>query len=196
LQIISSFLLASESGYLIPFQEGKMQLSDAGLEMIKGFEGFRTHTYLDGAGLPTIGYGHRLLNPSSFPNGIGEDDAASILRADVHDAEVAIERLVKVPLTQGQFDALVDFVFNLGQERFARSTLLRALNGGRYQAAGEQLLRWDLVAGEECEGLRKRRVAELTLWNASTPQAMAQPKLEHDKPVASARPDESAVRAA
>jgi lysozyme len=149
-----------------------MQLSDDGLEMIKRFEGFRSHTYLDAGGLPTIGYGHRLLNPAMFPNGVSEQDAASILRADVHEAEQVVERHVKVPLTQGQFDALVDFVFNLGVARFQRSTLLHALNGGRYQAAGEQLLRWDLVKGEENLGLRARRLAELKLWSASTPQRM------------------------
>lgn len=183
-----------------------MQLSDAGLEMIKRFEGFRAHTYLDAAGVPTVGYGHRLLQPHAFPNCLSQDDAASILRADVRDAVQVVERLVKVPLTQGQFDALVDFVFNLGQERFARSTLLRALNGGRYQAAGEQLLRWDLVNVEENQGLRARRLAELTLWNASmlpsmpsssTPaQFVSEPQPAPGKPVAGARPPQSAERAA
>lgn len=153
-----------------------MQLSDAGMDMIKRFEGFRAHTYTDAAGLPTIGYGHRLLNPASFPNGITEEEADSILRADLREAALAVEQMVKVPLTQGQFDSLVDFVFNLGLERFRRSTLLRALNGGRYQAAGEQLLRWDLIGGEQNLGLRARRLAELKLWTASTPQPMAQPK--------------------
>jgi lysozyme len=189
LQIISSILLVSESGgYLPSLQEDFMQLSDAGFDLIKRFEGFRAHTYLDAAGLPTVGYGHQLLNHASFPNGISEDDAESILRADVSEAVKLVEMLVKVPLTQGQFDALVDFVYNLGQERFARSTLLRALNGGRYQAAGEQLVRWDLVNGEENLGLRARRLAELALWVASTPQAMANPK-----PAAGVKPPQTAA---
>jgi lysozyme len=146
-----------------------MELSETGLELIKGFEGFRRHTYLDAAGLPTIGYGHRQLNPAQYPDGISEEEASAILRNDVQDAIRTIERTVTVPLAQGQFDALVDFVFNLGCERLKRSTLLRALNGGRYQAAGEQLLRWDLIQGQENLGLRARRLAELNLWNASTP---------------------------
>jgi lysozyme len=146
-----------------------MELSETGLELIKRFEGFRERAYLDAAGLPTIGYGHRLLNPAQYPDGIGEQEAATMLRSDVQDAIRTIERMVTVPLTQGQFDALVDFVFNLGCERLKRSTLLRALNGGRYQAAGEQLLRWDLIQGQENLGLRARRLAELKLWNASTP---------------------------
>ncbi|MDR3793179.1 MAG: lysozyme [Terracidiphilus sp.] len=144
-------------------------MSETGLELIKRFEGFREHAYLDAAGLPTIGYGHRLTNPGQYPDGISEEEAAAILRSDVQDAIQTIERMVTVPLTQGQFDALVDFVFNLGCERLRRSTLLRALNGGRYQAAGEQLLRWDLIQGQENLGLRARRLAELKLWNASKP---------------------------
>jgi lysozyme len=73
-------------------------------------------------------------------------------------------RLVRVPLTQGQFDALVDFCFNLGAGRLAASTLLKALNARRYDAAGEQLLRWDVAAGEVNAGLRARREAEARLW--------------------------------
>jgi len=77
--------------------------------------------------------------------------------------------LVKVALTQGQFDALVDFCFNLGAGRLAKSTLLRCLNAGRYNDAAEQLLLWDLAGGEVNLGLKARREAELRLWK-STPQ--------------------------
>ena len=82
-------------------------------------------------------------------------------------AEQDVVRLVKVPLTQGQFDALVDFCFNLGGGRLACSTLLKVLNGGRYQDAVEQLLRWDLAGGQVNAGLKARRQAECALWNAS-----------------------------
>ncbi len=75
-------------------------------------KGFRSHTYKDVNGFPTIGYGHRLLNSESFPDGIAEPQATEILAAHVCDR--AGGRLVKVPLTSGQFDALVDFCFNLG----------------------------------------------------------------------------------
>jgi len=151
-----------------------MELSLVGLDLLKRSEGFRGRTYLDVNGLPTIGYGHRLLNPQSFPDGIGESQAAEILKADVRDAEHAVARLVGVPLTQGQFDALVDFCFNLGAGRLATSTLLKVLNGGRYEAAAEQLLRWDVAAGEENAGLKARREAELALWgNSSTENKVA-----------------------
>jgi lysozyme len=150
-----------------------VKLSVEGLQLIKQQEGFRSRTYLDVAGFPTIGYGHRLINPGSFPDGISEIEAAEILASDVRDAEQAVERLVKVPLTQGQFDALVDFCFNLGSGRLASSTLLKVLNGGRYADAAEQLLRWDQAGGKECPPLKARREAELALWQGKGQQTQA-----------------------
>lgn len=143
-----------------------MKLSAEGLELIKQFEGFRSQQYRDVAGLPTIGYGHRIVLPESFTGKLSEADGAALLAKDVKEAEEAVSRLVKVPLTEGQFDALVDFCFNLGSGRLAGSTLLRCLNGGRYDDAAEQLLRWDLVAGEVNLGLKARREAEVRMWKA------------------------------
>ncbi len=141
-----------------------MQLSAAGLDLIKKSEGFRDRVYLDVAGFPTIGYGHLIKPHESFPKAITEPRAAAILLSDVQDAERAVARLVKVALTQGQFDALVDFCFNLGATQLAGSTLLRELNAGNYQAAGEQLLVWDHAGGAVVAGLKARREAELKLW--------------------------------
>jgi lysozyme len=141
-----------------------MELSAAGLALLKRSEGFRSHVYLDVNGYPTIGYGHRLVHPESFPHGIGEAQAAGLLAGDLRDAERAVERMVKVPLTQGQFDALVDFCFNLGQGRLAESTLLKDLNAGRYDAAAQQLLHWDHAGAQVDAGLRVRREAEFELW--------------------------------
>jgi lysozyme len=118
-------------------------MSTAGMALLKKSEGFRSHTYLDAAGIPTIGYGHRILASESFPSGIDEPEGARMLERDVESAEQAVKRLVRVDLTQGQFDALVDFVYNLGWNKFAASELLQDLNRGRYDAAAEQLLRWD-----------------------------------------------------
>ncbi len=86
-----------------------------------------------------------------------------MLAVDVRSAEQAVTRLVKVPLSQGQFDALVDFCFNLGVGRLASSTLVKALNRGRYADAAEQLLRWDIAGGQENAGLKARREAEFAL---------------------------------
>ena len=147
-----------------------MELSAAGLSLLKRSEGFRSQVYLDANGLPTIGYGHRLLHPESFSNGVTEAQATEILVSDVRDAEQAVRRLVRVPLAQGQFDALVDFCFNLGQGRLAASTLLADLNAGRYDAAAEQLLLWDHAGVKENAGLRARREAEFHLWHAAPAQ--------------------------
>ena len=141
-----------------------MQFSAAGLELLKRSEGYRSRIYLDAAGFPTIGYGHRLLHPESFSNGIDEVQAERTLAYDVREAEQAVLRLVKVPLNQGQFDALVDFCFNLGEGKLAESTLLKDLNAGRYDADQEQLLRWDHTGAQENAGLRARREAEAELW--------------------------------
>jgi lysozyme len=154
-------------------QEESMKLSSDGMDLLKKSEGFRNRVYLDVAGFPTIGYGHRLLHPESFPNGIDELQAAQILASDVRDAEQAVQRLVKVPLTQGQFDALVDFCFNLGAGRLASSTLLKCLNAGRFDDAAEQLLLWDHAGGQVVAALKDRREAELELWRQAQARQQA-----------------------
>lgn len=146
-----------------------MHLDDAGLNLIKKFEGFSATTYNDPAGLPTIGYGHKLLSGEAYPNGIDEAQAEELLSADAGAACLDVEHLVHVPLTQGQFDALVDFCYNLGQGRLAASTLLRDLNAGDYDAARQQLLLWDHAGGQVLPGLQARRQAEFNLWGAVTP---------------------------
>ncbi|HVC47487.1 MAG TPA: lysozyme [Terracidiphilus sp.] len=144
-----------------------MQLSVAGLQLVKNSEGFRSNTYLDLAGLPTIGYGHRLVHPECYPGGITPQQAGVILEWDLREAEQAVQRLVCVPLAQGQFDALVDFVFNLGSGSLAHSTLLADLNAGNYTAAADQLLRWDHAGSVEVPALKARRQSEYQLFAAS-----------------------------
>ena len=141
-----------------------LQLSAQGLELIKGSEGFRAAQYLDVAGHATIGYGHRVVPPESFTGEITEAQATAILMSDVRLAEQSIARLVHVPLTQGQFDALVDFCFNVGAGNLASSTLLRELNESEYAVAGLELLRWDYAGSAPNPGLKARRTAELQLW--------------------------------
>lgn len=152
-----------------------MRLSPAGLALLKQSEGFRSHVYRDVNGLATIGYGHRLLRAESYPDGIDEDEASELLLRDVLIAEQAVNRLVKVRLTQGQFDALVDFCFNLGAGRLASSTLLKILNGGRYEDAADQLLRWDIAGGQVNAGLKTRREAEFALWTGAAGKPAPQP---------------------
>ena len=137
-----------------------MIYSRAGLELTESFEGCKFTAYPDSGGVWTIGYGHT--------KGVTEGMACSLEQAiewlmeDVEEAEAAVNRLVKVPLTQGEFDALVDFVFNLGEKHFAESTLLRLLNEGDFVGAAEQFERWDKCDGKEVAGLLRRRLAEET----------------------------------
>ena len=102
-----------------------MNLSPEGLELLKQSEGFRDRVYEDIAGFRTIGFGHRLMPGEAYPNTITQSQGVELLSRDLAIAEASVERLVKVPLSQGQFDALVNFVFNLG---VARSPLRRFLS--------------------------------------------------------------------
>jgi lysozyme len=151
----------------------RMELSAEGLQLIKQSEGFRSRQYLDVSGLATIGYGHRVVPPESFPNGVTEEQATALLLSDVRRAEQAVSHLVAVPLSQGQFDALVDFCFNVGAGRLATSTLLKELNAGQYAHAGLELLRWDCAAGQPNADLKARRTAELQLWIGGAPASQA-----------------------
>lgn len=145
-----------------------MKLSAAGLDLLKKSEGFRSRTYLDVAGRATIGYGHLLGPHESYAGEISIAQAETMLEQDVTQAEQAVGRLVTAPLTQGQFDALVDFTFNLGAERLRSSTLLAKLNARSYDAAAEELLRWDHAGAKEVAGLKLRREAEYKLWKSLT----------------------------
>ncbi len=147
-----------------------MQLSADGLALLKQSEGFKGNTYLDVVGVKTIGYGHALLPTESYPNGITEAQATVILSRDVALAEGAVSRLARVPLTQGQFDALVDFTFNLGSGKLASSTLLKDLNAKQYDAAALQLLLWDHAGAKELTALKTRRAAEYILWTGHAPE--------------------------
>ena len=105
-------------------------VTDEGLALIKRFEGFSPTIYVCPGGWPTIGYGHVVTeeSASASPGGIGEDEAEELLRRDVGVAERAVLRLIAVPLTDGQFDALTSFTFNLGSGALQRSTLRRKVN--------------------------------------------------------------------
>ena len=113
-------------------------LTEDGLALIKRFEGFAPEVYVCPGGWPTIGYGHVVRDEERerFADGIGEATAEELLRLDVETAERAVLRLVRVPLTDGRFDALVSFTFNLGAGALQRSTLRRKVNREDCSAPG------------------------------------------------------------
>lgn len=143
-----------------------MHTSPDGLDLIREFEGLRLTAYPDpgtGAEPWTIGYGH--TGGDVFEGmRITRADADVLLRRDVAHAEDAVRDLVRVPLAQHQFDALVSFCFNCGRGALAKSSLLRKLNAGDYDAVPTELMRWNKSAGRVLPGLVRRRKAETALW--------------------------------
>jgi lysozyme len=140
-----------------------MQPSEELVEFIKQTEGFRPKAYWDVDGW-AVGYGTHADDVSKST--VWTDaQADKALRGHLAAVASIVERLVKVPLTQGQFDALCDFCYNLGAGRMAESTLLKLLNQKAYTGAGQQLLRWDMVEGKHNATILARRQAELTMWN-------------------------------
>lgn len=146
---------------------GNMQISLRGLAHIKGWEGFKASVYLDAAGKPTIGYGHLIKPYESFTT-ITEQEASSLLAKDVASAEAAVNRGVKVPINQNQFDALVSFAFNVGNGAFANSTMLKRINAGQYVEAANEFGRWVFITigGKKTvsNGLVNRRTADYNLF--------------------------------
>jgi lysozyme len=137
-------------------------ITQAGLDLIKRFEGFSPTIYICPAGYPTIGYGH-VVKPherDKFASGITPEQAEALLRQDVQTAERAVLRLISVPLTDGQFDALVSFTFNLGAGALQRSTLCRKVNRGDHAAVSAEFRKWVWAGGMKLCGLIRRREAE------------------------------------
>jgi len=137
-----------------------------GIELIKRAEGCSLKAYRCPAGVLTIGYGATNIDgiPVSADMTITEREAETILKSDLRRFENAVNRLVKVPLTQNQFDALISFTFNVGEGNLAKSTLLKKLNKGDYQAVPAELAKWNKAGGKVLRGLVARRSAEAALW--------------------------------
>ena len=143
-----------------------MNYSKGGEQVTKQFEGCKLTAYQDQVGVWTIGYGHTRGVTSGMT--CTQEQAESWLQEDIQWAVDAVNSNVVVALTQGEFDALVDFVFNLGVGNFKQSDLLRLLNMGDYTAAAAQFPRWDIAGGNAVAGLLRRRLAEKSEFNDST----------------------------
>ena len=165
-------------------------MPQAGIELIKAFEGIpdgdpstvNLDPYLDPLDIWTIGWGHavtrqgvmlrgvvnRALARSMFPGGITLPQAETLLRADLLSRTAEVLRLVKPVLNDGQFAAVMSFVFNCGAANLAASTLLKLLNGGNTAGAAEQFLLWNKGRKNgvlvELAGLTRRRRAERALF--------------------------------
>lgn len=134
-----------------------------GINLVELSEGVRLTAYRDDVGVLTIGYGH--TGPDVYEGQtITKMEADQLLMHDVRSAERDVHAMVKVPLNQPKYDALVDFVFNLGGPALHGSTLLRLLNAGDYAGADAEFKKWDHAGGKVLAGLTKRRAAEAALF--------------------------------
>ncbi|EQA1588789.1 lysozyme [Enterobacter hormaechei] len=144
-----------------------MQTSENGIALIKEFEGCKLTAYQDSVGVWTIGYGWTQPvdgKPIRAGMTIKQETAERLLKTGLASYESDVSRLVKVGLTQGQFDALVSFTYNLGSRSLSTSTLLRKLNAGDYAGAADEFLRWNKAGGKVLSGLARRREAERALF--------------------------------
>lgn len=141
-----------------------MKTSAAGIDLIKTYEGLSLTPYKCPAGVMTIGYGHTGVAARKGLT-ITKDDADLLLKEDLIYFERKIDELINPTLTQGEFDALVSFTFNVGVGALAESTLRKRLNNGEdpLSVIEEELPRWNKAGGLELSGLAKRRAAEVKL---------------------------------
>jgi Phage-related lysozyme (muraminidase) len=140
-----------------------MKISQKGVNLIKQFEGLELKAYKDSVGVVTIGYGSTGSHVS-IGQVITEAQAEALLIKDLSRFESGVTDLVKVPLTQNQFDALVSFSFNLGLGNLKSSTLLKKLNLKDYAGASKEFERWNKAGGKVLNGLTRRRLAEKELF--------------------------------
>ena len=143
----------------------KMEISQEGIALIKRFEGCKLQAYKCSAGVPTIGYGS--TRGVSMDMEITQDRAEALLLEDVADFEEEVNKCVKVPKEQNQFDALVAWVYNLGPNNLKESTMLKVLNEGKYELVPSEIKRWNKAGGEVLEGLERRRLAESMLFQGN-----------------------------
>ena len=158
-----------------------MKVSQKCIEQIKKDEGVRSRPYQCPALLWTVGVGHvidphhakvKLADRKQLPIPAGWDRVLSaaeideILRKDLNRFEAGVLRLIKVELTQGQFDALVSFSFNVGLGNLQNSTLRMKVNRSEFEAAAEQFLVWTKAGGKVLPGLVKRRTHEKEMFES------------------------------
>ena len=152
----------------VPNVQGKMRASDACLKLIRDFEGFRSVPYRCPADVPTIGFGSTRYEGGKAVTMKDPEmtvaRALELLRVTLWGYEGAVNRLVKVPLKQCQFDALVSLTYNIGARNFGESTLLRKLNEGNYDAPVFEFGKWTRGGGVSLPGLVRRREAEAKLF--------------------------------
>lgn len=140
-----------------------MFIDTKGLDFIIGCEGFSATPYLCQGGYWTQGYGH-IAGVTKDSKPVDEDTALEWLRQDIAAVERAVGRMIVVPLTQGQINALVSFTFNLGPGRLRASTLRKKVNAELHEEVPDELMKWVIAGGKRSRGLIRRRRAEAAMY--------------------------------
>lgn len=140
-----------------------MKTGAMGIKLVKLSEGLRLERYWDAGHGWTIGYGHLIKKGENLVT-ITDEQATELLVHDLAWAESAVDSLTEYDLEQKEFDALVDFVYNLGIVNFKGSTLLKQINADNFDAAANEFEKWDHNNGEVVEGLETRRMRERDLF--------------------------------
>lgn len=145
-----------------------MKISGMGLELIKEFEGFSANAYLCPAKKVTIGYGNTFYADGTkvkLGEQISKTNALELLELVANkDFADKIFPLIKVKVSQNQFDAMVSLAYNIGVGNFSKSTLLKKVNSGDFDGASNEFLKWNKSGGKELLGLTKRRKREYDLF--------------------------------
>ena len=169
--LVGGFMNVSETAF-ISETSLQMNFSIQLLEYLKSWEKFSSKAYYATAaekddGKLTIGYGHLIIDGDGLDadSVLTETEATGLLLNDIAKHQIYVNRGVKVPLTQNQFDALVSFTFNLGGGAFGKSTMLKKLNSGDYEAVPAQLMKWTKQGGAVLQGLVNRRASEVRIWD-------------------------------
>ena len=145
-----------------------MRCNDAGIEIIKHFEGWSAKGYQDPIGIWTIGYGSiwelcgGRVTAKTPP--LSEEEGELLLRRELNHVEKAVDRLIIVELTGNAFSSLCSFTYNLGSSRLKSSTLRAKLNRGDYKGASAEFPKWRRAGGRILSGLVRRRVEERKLF--------------------------------
>ena len=141
-----------------------MNISQAGIDLIKRFEGCKLCAYRDIVGVKTIGYG--CTHNVKLGDCITQERADEMLMEELTVYQKGVRSLVTVDITQGMLDALTSFAFNLGLQALKNSTLLKLLNQGKYSDAQDEFRRWINAGGVPVKGLVARRAAEAELFGS------------------------------
>jgi lysozyme len=167
------------------------EISHKGMTLTETSEHFVDHLYNDAVNLCTIGYGHLLppkrpcngSEPAEFRPKITLARGEQLLAGDMQLAERAVTDTTRSDLTDGQFAALCDFVFNVGVQNFTTSTLIQVVNSGQFELVPTELRRWRLAKGKVLPGLVTRRELEIALFFDGRPPPTGTPRGFEEAPI-------------